>query len=118
MTVPLLTMVIISSEWTYKSFKISCCFPLGRIVYTVGSDGEVKEIVGGVVRSRRLVDSDGLFAMVLSNSDQILYVTGSGGSIYSVELPLKDTSILLEFSLHNQTCHFVSIYSMTYPFKK
>lgn len=75
----------------------------GKNCYAVGSDGEVKEVINGVVRTNHPTDINGLDCLDISKSDQILFVSGKNGTIFSVKLPLSDKPEHLEYNMHN-TC--------------
>lgn len=87
--------------------RLLIIFP-AKIIYTVGSDGEVKEIVNGIVRTAQQVDHDGLDSIVLSNSNMMLFVSGKNGTLFSVKVPLKETPDFYEFNFHNHVVPNVS----------
>lgn len=73
----------------------------GKVTYAVGSDGEVKEITNGIVRTIQMIDQGGLDTVLLSNSNLMLFTSGKKGTIFSVNLPLKEKQDFIEFPYHN-----------------
>lgn len=57
--------------------------------------------MNGIVRTSKLIDKNGINSVVLSNSNMILFVTGSNGTIYSVKIPLKEQSGYLDIIMHS-----------------
>lgn len=75
-----------------------------RITFAVGSDGETKEIIDGMIRTARKMEPSGLDCMALARGDKMLFVSGDNGNMYSLKLPLSNRpEDQLVTSLHNKT---------------
>ncbi|XP_030754252.1 cilia- and flagella-associated protein 57 isoform X2 [Sitophilus oryzae] len=85
----------------------------GKEVYAVGNDGHIRELVNSNInRDVVLVPpGSGLNALVLSQLDNMLFVSGNGGSVFSVRIPLLEKAEYLEFAMHKSA---ISVMCMTY----
>ncbi|KAJ1523827.1 hypothetical protein ONE63_010385 [Megalurothrips usitatus] len=96
------------SEVITKSCGYSdiCVTTDGKSIYSVGSDGYIKEMTGSqivrevVVGDVKKMDSVKLDAVVLSRSNLMLFTAGLHGVIYSVKYPLTDPAIYGEYHVH------------------
>ncbi|KAK4873590.1 hypothetical protein RN001_012950 [Aquatica leii] len=108
---------IITQKRIGETIVKSCAFTgvaagsTGKYSYAVGSDGYIRQIAESNVQREVLVNKLGLDAIVLSNSDQMLFVTGNHGVVYSVNLPILDVAQYLEFGGH---CTTVSKMAISY----
>lgn len=101
---------------THSISVTSELFSSGKTIYAVGSDGEIKEVMNGVVRTAQLVEKEGLNGICISNSDLMLFLTGSTGIIYSLRLPIKETPDFVEFSMHSDIVNEVKISNIVFSY--
>ncbi|KAF5270192.1 hypothetical protein FQR65_LT05672 [Abscondita terminalis] len=81
----------------------------GRCYYTIGSDGYIRQIADANVEREVLLVESSLGEVVLSNSDQMMFVAANEGIVYSVDLPILDTAEYLEFGAHSSTISKMAI---------
>ncbi|KAF6216035.1 hypothetical protein GE061_000372 [Apolygus lucorum] len=74
----------------------------GDMVYTVGTDGTLKEIMDGEIIKTVPLNQYALHAIVISHSDQLMFVGGEKGCVVSVVYPLVYPPAYKEFSMHTQ----------------
>ncbi|XP_059051010.1 cilia- and flagella-associated protein 57 isoform X1 [Achroia grisella] len=95
-------------EFILKTNQFNACAvnSIGKSAYSVGSDGEIKEIGSNTLRRNLGLINCALDTIVLSRSDMMLFITGGEGGVTSVQLPLLDKAIFNEFHVHNKkvTC--------------
>ncbi|KAK5641374.1 hypothetical protein RI129_009921 [Pyrocoelia pectoralis] len=97
---------IITQKRVAETIVKSCAFSGvavtsdGKFSYSIGSDGNIRQITNGNVHREVSVTKTGLDSITLSNSNQMLFVSGNEGTIYSVHLPILDTAEYLEFGGH------------------
>lgn len=77
--------------------------------FAVGSDGFIREIRNGNIHREVMVYGGALDTVVLSNSDQMLFVSGNDGIVYSVKLPILDNAEYMEFAGHSTLIQRVRI---------
>ncbi|XP_031354286.1 cilia- and flagella-associated protein 57 [Photinus pyralis] len=100
---------IITQKRVAETIVKSCAFSGvavtsdGKFSYSIGSDGHIRQITNANIYREVLVTKDGLDSIVLSNSNQMLFVSGNEGTIYSVQLPILDTAEYVEFGGHCAT---------------
>lgn len=80
----------------------------GKSVFAVGSDGRLREIMNCNVHRDVMVTSTGLDTVLLSNSDFMMFVTGNGGVVFSVKLPILDNAEYQEYIVHSTKITHVS----------
>lgn len=73
----------------------------GKSTFAVGSDGKLRELKSSVINRDVLIAKGGLEAISLANSDMMLFVTGNGGVIYSIKMPLMDVAEYNEYAVHS-----------------
>ncbi|XP_021188779.3 cilia- and flagella-associated protein 57 isoform X1 [Helicoverpa armigera] len=91
-------------EVILKTNQFNACAvnSIGKTVYGVGSDGEIKEIGANTIRRNLSLIGAPLDTVVLSRSDLMLFISGGPGGITSIQLPLLDKAIFNEFHMHNK----------------
>ncbi|XP_044252622.1 cilia- and flagella-associated protein 57 [Tribolium madens] len=72
----------------------------GRSIFVVANDGHIRELMNSNVHRDVLVTTAGLDSMVLSKIDQMLFVSGNGGTVYNIKLPLLEKAEYHEYSIH------------------
>lgn len=73
----------------------------GKSTYAIGSDGKVRELKSSVINRDILITKSGLDAIVLSNSDMMLFATGNNGIVYSIKMPIMDVAEYIEYNVHS-----------------
>lgn len=74
----------------------------GKSNFAVGSDGRVREIVNSNVYNELKITSNSLECMAMANSDAMMFTAGNNGTVYSLLIPISDTSCTNEYSIHNK----------------
>ncbi|KAF6213166.1 hypothetical protein GE061_010881 [Apolygus lucorum] len=69
-------------------------------VYFVGVEGNLKQIVNEQLRSYKL-DQKTLYTIALGDAEECLFVGGEKCSIVSIEFPLMETAVHMEFKMHS-----------------
>ncbi|KAF5287488.1 hypothetical protein FQA39_LY04116 [Lamprigera yunnana] len=75
----------------------------GKYVYSIGSDGLIRQIVESNIHREVMVHQGGLDAIAIANSNQMLFVSGDSGTVYSVLVPILDVAEFVEFGGHRTT---------------
>ncbi|CAH1154655.1 unnamed protein product [Phaedon cochleariae] len=75
----------------------------GRSIFAVGTDGRVREMVNSnVQRDVVLTTNSALDGIALSALDSMMFVTGNGGTVYVVKLPLLEKAEYAEYTMHSK----------------
>ncbi|CAB0005471.1 unnamed protein product, partial [Nesidiocoris tenuis] len=69
-------------------------------VFLVGTDGNLKQIANGLLRSYK-VNQNTLFASAIGDDEKCLFVGGEKCSILSLEFPIASSALFLEFKMHS-----------------
>ncbi|CAH1392678.1 unnamed protein product [Nezara viridula] len=82
---------------------------VGDAVYSVGTDGALKEVINGVISREIGMLQSSLSCVTLGNSGQLLFLGGQKGTVVSVLYPLVHPPKWQEFSMHSQPIQEVVI---------
>lgn len=80
----------------------------GASTFAVGSDGYLRELIGGNIHREVMLAENGVDLILLSNSDMMLFASANNGVVYSIKLPILDVAEYQEFAVHSCTVNRVS----------
>lgn len=72
----------------------------GKSIFVVSNDGHIRELMNSNVHRDVSVITSSLDAIALSRIDQMLFVSGSKGNVYTIKLPLLEKAEYVEYNLH------------------
>ncbi|KAF7265792.1 hypothetical protein GWI33_020867 [Rhynchophorus ferrugineus] len=90
-----------------------CLSKSGKETYAVGNDGHVRQLINSNIYRDVVLSTAGLGldAIVLSQLDTMLFITGNQGSVFSVKIPLLEKAEYVEYAMHKKT---ISMMCLTY----
>ncbi|XP_014285361.2 cilia- and flagella-associated protein 57 [Halyomorpha halys] len=97
----------ISDIFTNKNGQFGLA--VGDAVYSVGTDGVLKEVMNGSISREIDMLQTSLSCVTLGNSGQLLFLGGQKGTVVSVLYPLVHPPKWQEFSMHSQPLQEVVI---------